>query len=73
MKRNVLQQAEKGKEVLKKHPNAELRVSELHQFFTAFEETAKEKGSYDALWDAVGNAFYMGVAVGARNAKGVKI
>ena len=67
MKRNVLQQAEKGKEILKKHPNAELRLSELDQFFTAFEEKTKEKGCYDALWDAIGNAFHMGVAVGARN------
>lgn len=71
--RNVLQQAEKGRKVLEKHPNADLSVGELHQFFSAFEETAKEKGSHNALWDAIDNAFYMGVAVGARNAKGVKI
>lgn len=65
--RDVLQQAEKGRKVLEKHPNADLSIGELHQFFTAFEETAKVKGCYDALWDAVGNAFKMGCAVGARN------
>ena len=66
-KRDVLQQAEKGRKVLEKHPNADLSISELNQFFTAFDETAKVKGYYDALWDAIGNAFKMGVAVGARN------
>ena len=71
--RSVLQQAEKGRKVLEKHPNADLSIGELQQFFTAFKETAKEKGDYNALCNALDNAFYMGVAVGARNAKGVKI
>ena len=66
-KRDVLQQAEKGRKILEKHPNADLSLSEVDQFFTAFDETAKVKGYYDALWYAIGNAFKMGVAVGARN------
>ena len=66
-KRDVLQQAAKGRKILEKHPNADLSLSELDQFFTAFDETAKTKGYYDALWHTIGNAFKMGVAVGARN------
>lgn len=66
--RDVKEQAEQGRTFLEKHERADLSVSELKQFFDNYAAKAKESGNYDALLEVIGDAFKMGVAVGARNA-----
>lgn len=66
--RDIKKQAEQGGAFLRKHERADLTVSELYQFFDSYKEDAENVGHYDALWNLIGNAFKMGVAVGRRNA-----
>lgn len=66
--RNVKKTADKGREILRKKDRLDLTVGELNQFYEAFNEKVKTTGVYDALWDTIGDAYKMGIAVGMRNA-----
>ncbi len=66
--RDIKKQAQQGRAVIRKHNRADLTVSELRRICDDFTAAAEQQGVYNALIDAVANSYYMGVAVGSRNA-----
>ena len=66
--RNIDKNIEQGNEIIRKHKRADLSISELYYFYENFKKSAEEKGTANGLFDLISDAFYMGVAVGARNA-----
>lgn len=66
--RNVKKAVKQGDEIIKKRHNLDMTVSDLDFFYDGFQETARETGVYDALWNAIVGAYKMGLAVGMRNA-----
>ena len=66
--RDVKKTANKGRAIIKKRNRLDLTNEELNQFYEAFNEKVKTTGVYDALWDTIGDAYKMGIAVGMRNA-----
>lgn len=62
MARNVEKQIQIGKDIISDNPRMALDVNELKQLL----EPVKGTGSLDELWELVGRAFYMGVAIGSR-------
>lgn len=67
--RNVEKQKEKGRQVIEKHPNADLIVAELTQLRDSFKNTATTKGINEAIYNIICDSFYFGVAVGYRTGK----
>lgn len=67
--RDVRKQAEQGKKIIRKHEKADLSVSKIHQLVDIFKDTQDDTNSVlEGVYEAVVNAFLMGVAVGSRNA-----
>lgn len=67
--RNVKKTIDQGHEIIKKRNNLDLNILEMEFFYDGFQDTAKETGIYNALWDVISGAYLMGLAVGMRNAK----
>ena len=67
--RNMKKQKEMGRQVIDKHPNADLIVDELTEFKNYFDETARTKGINEAIFQLACDIFYCGVAVGYRTGK----
>lgn len=67
--RNIEKQNEKGRQVMEKHPNADLIVAELTQLRDSFKNTAITKGINEAIYNIICDSFYFGVAVGYRTGK----
>lgn len=67
--RDIEKQIVKGREIIKKHRKAEITLTEIDYFMDMFDDQAKQHGTYDALFKVIGNAFFMGCAVGSRNSK----
>lgn len=65
--RDIKKQAQQGRELLEKNSRLDLSAGELDQFYDSFDQILKEKGLTDAIFHTVGDAFKMGLAVGARN------
>lgn len=65
--RDIKKQSQQGQALLEKNNRLDLTLGELDQFFEAFNQTAREKGISEAVWNTIGDAFKMGLAVGARN------
>lgn len=66
--RDLKKQAQQGREIIRKYKRADLSVSDLRKICDDFTATAEKDGIYNALMDAVADCYYMGVAVGSRNA-----
>lgn len=64
--RDMKKNADQGRSFIRKHENADLRAVEVIEMISR----TREEGSIDInkLYDVICDAFYMGVAVGARNA-----
>ena len=67
--RNMEKQKEKGRQVMEKHPNADLIVGEMMYLKECFKKTATTRGINEAIYDLICNTFYSGVAVGYRTGK----
>ena len=65
--RNIKKQSQQGQALLEKNNRLDITSGELDQFFEAFNQTAREQGIASALFYTIGDAFKMGLAVGARN------
>lgn len=63
MARNVQKQAEIGRQIIRKHPRADMTASEMQQLFAPLME---KKCDYDTVWDVITTAYLMGIAVGNR-------
>ena len=68
--RDFEKSVEQGKAVIKKHPNADLNVGEVVTMYNALATNVEETGaiSFDVIKSIIEDAFYLGVAVGNRNA-----
>lgn len=66
--RDIPKNVEAGKALVKKSERLDMTANELKAFTDGFEERAKTSIN-EAIWEAVVNAYYMGLAVGNRNAK----
>lgn len=64
-----LLQIKLGSDIMAKHSQAEIKLSEIDSFYDVFKEHSQQHGIYDALFRIIGDAFHMGVAVGSRNYK----
>ena len=64
--RNVIKQAEQGRELVRKHIQTDLTVGEVQQLYDLYKQAPTPA---DGIYDLIGNAFYMGYAVGHRSAK----
>jgi len=64
--RDMKKNAEQGRSFIRKHERADLKAVEVIELISQ----SREEGSFDInkLYEAICDAFYMGVAVGARNA-----
>lgn len=60
MARDITKREARGKELLDKHPKADLRLDELSEII----EPLKEETNLNNLFKVVTAAFYIGVAVG---------
>ena len=65
MKRDIQNFVERGEKILKMHERCDLTVGEFYQFFDNFKQIESEKGTFDAIFVAIQDAFRLGVAVGA--------
>ena len=63
--RNVAKQAEQGRNIVRKNDRLDLYGQELHALL---DKSIATKDTND-IFDAVVNAYYMGLAVGTRNGK----
>lgn len=61
--RNVAKQAEQGRNIVRKNEKLDLYGQELHALL---DKSIVTKDTND-IYDAVVNAYYMGLAVGVRN------
>lgn len=64
--RNVKEQAKQGEAFISKHLRADMRNSELMQLLDGV--SVQDREALSQIRDAITTAFYMGVAVGSRNA-----
>lgn len=64
MKRNIQNLKKRGSEVIKHNERCDLNVEELLQLMEDFKRLAIEQGSFDAVWETIGDAFHIGIAVG---------
>lgn len=62
--RDINKQIAKGREIIRKHEQADLRLTEIRYFMDSY-DNARPK--WDSLAYIIHNAFLMGVAVGSRN------
>lgn len=63
--RNVAKQAEQGRNIVRKNDRLDLYAQELHALL---DKSIATKDTND-IYDAVVNAYYMGLAVGVRNGR----
>jgi hypothetical protein len=68
MNRDIKKQMDQGRTIIRRHPAADLRASELLQFVEMHDRKEAEAGNRNGLYELIEAAFLMGVAVGARNA-----
>jgi len=66
--RDIPKNVEAGRALVRKHNRLDLTGNELKAFTDGFNEKAKTSTN-EAIWEAVVNAYYMGLAVGNRSAK----
>lgn len=66
--RNIENQVRQGEEIISRHNRADMSVSECMQIMEPIRSQEGAEQISDQIYDAIMNAFYMGVAVGARNA-----
>lgn len=64
--RDIYKQEKQGMEFIRKHQRLALTVGEVMQFKDEFWKT---ENISEGLFNVIGTAFYMGVAVGSRNKK----
>lgn len=62
--RDINRQIEQGREIIRKHEQADLHLTEIRYFMDSY-DNARPK--WDSLAYVIHNAFLMGVAVGSRN------
>ncbi len=60
--RNIENQVKQGEEIISKHSKADMRQSELEKLL----EPIRKEPTMARVYDAISEAFYMGVAVGSR-------
>ena len=66
--RNTQKQAEQGRDIIKKHNRIDLSTMELNQLLRNINDDPLIDGNMlSQIYNAITEAFYMGVAVGARN------
>lgn len=65
--RNVEKNIMEGQKIVKNNDRLDLYGTDMQTFFNQFKDISEKKNSYDALWEVIGNAYYMGLAVGTRN------
>ena len=66
--RNTKKNADQGREIVRKKERIDLAAEEVHQLIDKIAENPVGKLVINEVYDAVCDAFYMGVAVGTRNA-----
>ena len=59
--RNIEKWIEEGSDLIEKHKESDLKLSEILEFY----QTAREKGT----WDVIGDTFLFGVCVGSKISK----
>lgn len=69
--RDFQAQVQQGREIIEKHPRADMKASEYKAIREIYDE-ARNSGDKDALLNLVYDAFCMGVAVGKKTKKGKK-
>ncbi len=67
--RDIEDQIRKGEAVIKKHRNADLKLSEIDCIHDRIKQSAKENGGRIDLFKMINEVFLIGVAVGSRNYK----
>lgn len=68
MKRNITKAMQEGRKLANDRPALDLTASEMQILFNTFNATAATKGTPDALFELIGNAYNAGLAIGNRNA-----
>lgn len=67
--RNVRKQVEQGCKIVDSHKNIDLTAEDLRQFKDIFDQNFQRKGITGAVYSAICDAFYMGIAVGDRHGR----
>ena len=65
--RNTKKNADQGREIVRKKERIDLSVGELQQLVNKIAENPAGRLVLEDVYDAVCDAFYMGVAVGTHN------
>lgn len=65
--RNVTKAIMNGEKIISQNDKLDMTCSELQIFFEMYKHDAETSGHYDALWNAIANAYLMGLSVGTRN------
>jgi len=65
MRRDIQNFVERGEKIIRMNERCDLTIGEFHQLLDNFKRVEAEKGTFDAVWEAIVDSFLIGVAVGA--------